>query len=371
MRKIFTYQCISLAVFLSNFTQLYFLTFFRSCECPCECPLELGSDCRHRSSRFIDPEALPVCERRRSGESGQMELMPEPERRPQQQQQLASCSEGDEDRCLAPETKFECLSSVGCSWCEAQRVPTVDQVRVLSNFVPISVLEQVSIPINITRNLTSSFQEFTSASSPTVSPLPEPYCSRQETCFGGVLGAPSPYEMAARGGWHGGAMRDRLLRHPVSNVIVSYVNNEVYYFSFLVLFQSAAVGLDHRSPASPSGHRRGPSSTSTPSNPPPSPVGPVVGGIMVFFLFLVLSAFCYRHKLAVEGEGNSCGRLLMRGRSSSASNRGGHHRRVLSNIEVKLLYYLKISVFIVLSFCSTLPTLLCHNTLCMEIISPP
>ena len=137
MRKIFTYQCISLAVFLSNFTQLYFLTFFRSCECPCECPLELGSDCRHRSSRFIDPEALPVCERRRSGESGQMELMPEPERRPQQQQQLASCSEGDEDRCLAPETKFECLASVGCSWCEAQRVPTVDQVRVLSNFVPI------------------------------------------------------------------------------------------------------------------------------------------------------------------------------------------------------------------------------------------
>ena len=84
--------------------------------------------------------------------------------------------------------------------------------------------------------------------SPTFVPLRRPHCATQHVCHGGAVGRASPYADYARG---------KLLRRG-----------------------------NHRE-RSAAGGRKG-------FGLPTSPVGSIAGFVMVFFLFLAVSVFCYR-----------------------------------------------------------------------------
>ena len=84
--------------------------------------------------------------------------------------------------------------------------------------------------------------------SPTFVPLRRPHCAAQRACHGGAVGRASPYaDYAARG---------KLLR-------------------------------GHHRERSTAGGRKG-------AGLPSSPVGSIAGFVMVFFLFMAVSVFCYR-----------------------------------------------------------------------------
>ncbi len=129
-----------------------------------------------------------------------------------------------------------------------------------------------------------------STSSATAVPISKPYCAAMDECPSGVVGSFSPYDL--RDAWSEiGAARGR--RKMASAV------------------EQAATSLSEQNR--------------------PSPVGPVVGGILVFFLFLVFSAFCYRHKLSDEDSACRGAAIFRRGVSRGG---GGGRQRVVSNIEV-------------------------------------
>ena len=83
--------------------------------------------------------------------------------------------------------------------------------------------------------------------SPTFVPLRRPHCAAQHVCHGGAVGRASPYADYARG---------KLLR-------------------------------GHHRERSAVGGRKG-------AGLPSSPVGSIAGFVMVFFLFMAVSVFCYR-----------------------------------------------------------------------------
>ncbi|XP_055956054.1 VWFA and cache domain-containing protein 1 [Patella vulgata] len=152
------------------------------CECPCECPLEMDL-C---TGELLDEEDLnPSCER-------------DPE---EEHVVLIDSSITDKlDQCYQPkceerQSKNDCMGVVDCSWCQVQ----------LDGNTPIN----------------------------------KPYCASQRVCFGGVIGAHTPYgdEIAA-------------------NVMAQQFD---------------------------------------PPTVKSTPVGPVAGGIMGCFLILALGVYCYRH----------------------------------------------------------------------------
>ncbi|XP_012946227.1 VWFA and cache domain-containing protein 1 isoform X2 [Aplysia californica] len=149
------------------------------CECPCECPLEMD----FCSGQLLDSDDKnPSCPH-------------DPEREKLAisetifQVELDQCFE---PKCEQRKTKLDCMGVVDCQWCQLQKDGK--------------------------------------------SPLDAPYCSSQRVCFGGVVGAHSPY------------------------------GDEI----------SAADSVE------PVGMKS-------------TPVGPVAGGIMGCFLLLALGVYCYRH----------------------------------------------------------------------------
>ncbi|XP_076463028.1 VWFA and cache domain-containing protein 1-like [Babylonia areolata] len=150
------------------------------CECPCECPLDMDL-C---SGQLVDmDDSNPSCPH--DPEREQLMLAS-----PELTEQLNQCYD---PKCTSRKSKMDCLGVVDCQWCQVQQDGQT--------------------------------------------PLKSPYCDSQRVCFGGVVGAHSPYgdEISAESG-----------------------------------------ELDMVAMKS-------------------TPVGPVAGGIMGCFLLLALGVYCYRH----------------------------------------------------------------------------
>ncbi len=141
--------------------------------------------------------------------------------------------------------------------------------------------------------VTAVDEGFSSQGSAEFSPLERPYCAQSRSCYSGAVGSPGPYRH-----WRDAGARGKLLRR--------------------------------RGPASSPSSSSSSSSSSDHHQQRPSPIGPVVGGILVFFLFLVFSAFCYRHRLS-DDDGTGCGPVSLHRGNRRTQSRG---RRVVSNIEV-------------------------------------
>lgn len=161
------------------------------CECPCECPLAMD----FCTGDLLKGEDLnPTCPR-----------YPEKEKVARVDSVIAR----NLDQCYKPNcenkaTQMDCLGVIGCEWCQAEQDGTRDRDGKV-------VLQ----------------------------PLRQPYCSSQITCFGGVVGAQTPY----------GDRPQALLETPEEETTRS------------------------------------------------TPVGPVAGGIMGCFLVLALSVYCYRQRI--------------------------------------------------------------------------
>ncbi|XP_046344826.2 VWFA and cache domain-containing protein 1-like [Haliotis rufescens] len=150
------------------------------CECPCECPLEMNL-C---TGELMDFEDLnPSCFH-----------APEEERLvvadPVIVEDLQQCYQ---PRCDQRKAKMDCMGVLDCEWCQLQADENT--------------------------------------------PLKNSYCASQRECFGGVVGAPTPYGDE-----------------------ISAMEQEF-----------------------------------DPSKPKSTPVGPVAGGIMGCFLLVALGVYCYRH----------------------------------------------------------------------------
>lgn len=153
------------------------------CECPCECPLEMNF-CT--GGLLEEDDDNPSC--LRYPEEGKLAEVCQDLTDKLHQCYLPKCEER--------KTKMSCLGVLGCEWCEMEDKDGVN-IR-----------------------------------------LSQSYCASQSVCFGGILGAQTPY-------------------------------------GDLSLQQ---LSLD-----------------SEPVNVKTTPVGPVAGGIMGIFLVLALSVYCYRH----------------------------------------------------------------------------
>ncbi|KAL5022166.1 hypothetical protein ScPMuIL_001321 [Solemya velum] len=152
------------------------------CECPCECPLHMN----FCTGELLDEEDInPSCPRRSEHEQMVKE-------NPLLVENLKQCYR---PRCSDRKTKMNCLGVVNCEWCQIQHDGKTS--------------------------------------------LREPYCTDQRKCFGGVLGANTPY-----------------------NDPIRDVDEEV-----------------------------------EPVTIKSTPVGPVAGGIMGCFLVLALGVYCYRHHI--------------------------------------------------------------------------
>lgn len=161
------------------------------CECPCECPLAMD----FCTGDLLKSEDMnPSCSR--YPEKGRI-----PRLDPDMTNGLLQCNL---IRCESKTTQLDCLGVVGCEWCQAKGLDSYDQ-------------DGMEIH----------------------KPLSHPFCASQATCFGGVVGAPSPYG-------------DR-----------------------------AAVAADSEEE----------------SGTKSAPVGPVAGGIMGCFLIMALGVYCYRHRV--------------------------------------------------------------------------
>ncbi|WAR23918.1 CAHD1-like protein [Mya arenaria] len=115
------------------------------CECPCECPLAMdfcngdllkSEDMNPSCSRALEREELaPVSLGLTTG--------------------LGQCQNID---CDSKTTHLDCLGVLGCEWCQVK-----------------------------------SGEGYTKEGVEIHKPLPRPFCAAQATCFGGVVGAPTPY----------------------------------------------------------------------------------------------------------------------------------------------------------------------------------
>ncbi|XP_022246418.1 VWFA and cache domain-containing protein 1-like isoform X1 [Limulus polyphemus] len=152
----------------------------KECECPCECPLEMNL-C---TGQLVDEEDRnPSCPW--EPEDPQLPFVD-----PKHFNSLGSCFE---NHCLSRMTESECFGVLGCEWCQLE--------------------------------------------TDGVTQLKKSYCVDQRKCFGGVLGARTPY---------------------ADEIIEGLPLEEM---------------LTIKS----------------------TPVGPVAGGIMACFLVLALTFYCYRH----------------------------------------------------------------------------
>ncbi|GAB1599475.1 VWFA and cache domain-containing protein 1-like isoform X3 [Argonauta hians] len=154
------------------------------CECPCECPLEMNF-CT--GGLLQEDDDNPSCERYpEEGKLAEVTL--------EMTDNLMQCYL---PKCEDRPTKMSCLGVLGCEWCEMQDKDGM------------------------------------------VIPLSKPHCATQAVCFGGILGAETPY---------GKQLQQQLIQD------------------------------------------------AEPVNVKTTPVGPVAGGIMGIFLVLALSVYCYRHQ---------------------------------------------------------------------------
>ncbi|XP_054157249.1 VWFA and cache domain-containing protein 1-like [Oppia nitens] len=157
------------------------------CECPCECPLELNL-CTGQlfDEEDRNPSCPPITDSVRPV--------------PVMKHTLESIKKCFDISCYEKKSENECQGLMGCEWCQLDRNGET--------------------------------------------PLKNPYCNNQNRCFGGILGAKTPYP---------DEISDMMLAHD------DYM---------------------------PMGS---------------APVGPVAGGIMICFVVLALSVYCYRYHSTRHG----------------------------------------------------------------------
>jgi hypothetical protein len=189
-----------------------------SCECPCECAQD---QCDNTQTQYND---FPLCPPRPQT-SSQLLTADHPS---QMLADLALPACFDTD-CGRRTSKNTCFGVIGCSWCEVEPIP--------------------------------HHEEADHESGAKIRPLIQPFCSEQEKCFAGVLGAPTPYDKLERGSH----LRD----------------GDKFFF-----------------------------------RPTPS-IGPIAGAIVAAILFLGLSAYCLRNHQKCA----SC----VPGQSTNRSRVGGRH----------------------------------------------
>ena len=153
------------------------------CECPCECSDDRSTVCSADSD-----DIMPVCPPSYQAPDTGVRYSTV------RLDQLPPCIHTD---CQSRHTLSSCHGVLGCSWCQY--------------------------------------------SHDMVTPLVSPHCSRQEMCYSGIMGYPSPYSVMS--------------------------------------------GVTHHTLASEADRNMSRS----------SPIGPVAGGIMAFFVLLALTGWAYRH----------------------------------------------------------------------------
>ncbi|KAH3694838.1 hypothetical protein DPMN_082279 [Dreissena polymorpha] len=161
------------------------------CECPCECHLAMDfcngdllktDDMNPSCPRYPEKDEIPALSEDVTAGLGQCITI----------------------NCDSKTNQMDCVGVLGCEWCQAK------------------------------------FEDaYTSDGSELRNPLPRPFCASQATCFGGIVGAATPYG-------------DRV-----------------------VFAEEMDESLETKS----------------------APVGPVAGGIMGCFLMLALGIYCYRHRV--------------------------------------------------------------------------